>query len=126
MSWSSTPGSVAQIDAAGVATAMQSGTAQIRASTEGLVGRATLTVVLVPASAESVAGDGQTGIIGVPLTEPIEVRILDAGGGPIRGERVTFAVQEGEGSVFRLELPLKRLHELAQAIEESKQEGEQS
>jgi len=100
LSWSSTPGSVAQIDAAGVATAMQSGTAQIRASTEGLVGRATLTVVLVPASAESVAGDGQTGIIGVPLTEPIEVRILDAGGGPIRGERVTFAVQEGGGSVF--------------------------
>jgi hypothetical protein len=99
VSWSSTPGSVAQIDAAGMATAMQSGNAQVLARVEGLVGRATLTVALVPTSTDMVTGDGQTGPIGEPLAEPLEVRILDAGGGPIRGERVTFAVLEGGGSV---------------------------
>lgn len=42
------------------------------------------------------------------------------------GGAVSFDSTEGEGSVFRLELPLKHLQELAQANEESQQEGEQA
>ena len=79
---------------------MKSGLAQIRAKAEGVSGGAMLHIVLVPASADLVSGDGQTGVVGEPLTDSIRVRILDAGGGPIRGERVTFAVQEGGGSVL--------------------------
>ncbi|MCC7195045.1 MAG: hypothetical protein IT356_05760 [Gemmatimonadaceae bacterium] len=46
-----------------------------------------------------VAGDQQIGSIASTLTQPIQVRVVDAGGQPVSGATVTFAVRAGGGSV---------------------------
>jgi alpha-tubulin suppressor-like RCC1 family protein len=46
-----------------------------------------------------VAGDQQTGPLGSALTQPIQVRVVDAGGQPVQGATVTFSVRAGGGAV---------------------------
>jgi alpha-tubulin suppressor-like RCC1 family protein len=45
------------------------------------------------------AGDQQVGAIGSALTQPLIVRVVDAGGQPVAGATVTFSVRQGGGSV---------------------------
>lgn len=45
-----------------------------------------------------VSGDGQQGVIGSALAQPLVVAFLDAAGQPVAGRPVLFAVREGSGS----------------------------
>lgn len=45
------------------------------------------------------SGSVQTGTVGTALTTPIGARVVDAGGNPVSGVAVTFAVTAGGGSV---------------------------
>ena len=47
-----------------------------------------------------VSGDLQAGVVGDPLSQPIVVLVLDAGGHAVAGQLVNFRVTEGGGSVF--------------------------
>jgi hypothetical protein len=52
------------------------------------------------AAIAAVAGDGQTGTVGRPLTDRIVVEVLDSGRSPLAGVRVAFlAVDEATGEV---------------------------
>jgi hypothetical protein len=51
-----------------------------------------------PASLSKTGGDGQTGAPGVPLTEPLAVRLTDRYGNPIAGQAIGFS-PTGGGSV---------------------------
>ena len=46
-----------------------------------------------------VSGDGQTGLPGATLPQPIVVRVADADGNPVTGAAVTWVVTAGGGSV---------------------------
>ena len=52
-----------------------------------------------PAILEYVSGDGQTGVVGQLLAEPLVVRVLDAQRQPVAGIDVTFHVVNGNGSI---------------------------
>jgi alpha-tubulin suppressor-like RCC1 family protein len=54
----------------------------------------------IPASLDIVAGDGQDGIVGTELPNPLVVRVEDANGLPVIGQLVNFRVTAGGGSVF--------------------------
>ena len=54
----------------------------------------------VPASLDIVAGNGQDGVVGTELTNPLVVRAEDSNGLPIVGQLVNFRVTTGGGSVF--------------------------
>ncbi len=54
----------------------------------------------VPAALDIVAGDGQQGVVGAELANPLVVRVEDANGLPIVGQLVNFRVTSGGGSVF--------------------------
>lgn len=45
------------------------------------------------------AGDQQTGAVGVPLASVLRVRVVDAGGSPVQGANVTWSVLAGGGFV---------------------------
>ena len=96
--WESTDASVVAVDGSGVATARGNGTAEVRASLEGVSGTATVTVEQRPA-ALSVFGDGQRTLAGLPLPGSVGVLVQDAGGRPVAGVAVRFAVVSGGGSV---------------------------
>ena len=51
------------------------------------------------ASLQVSGGDKQTGIVGQPLQSPIIVQVNDAGGNPLAGVTVNFAVTAGGGSL---------------------------
>lgn len=46
-----------------------------------------------------VSGDQQAGALGAALAQPIQVKVVDAGGQPVQGATVTFSVRAGGGSV---------------------------
>jgi alpha-tubulin suppressor-like RCC1 family protein len=46
-----------------------------------------------------IAGDQQIGAIGGALTQPLIVRVVDAGGQPVAGATVVFNVRQGGGSI---------------------------
>lgn len=100
ITWTSSSPTVVEIDQSGLATAVAPGVAQILATASGVVGRASLTVALSPAHTEVVAGDGQTGMVGTILAEPLRLKVTDGAGAPIPGVPVSFSVLEGGGLVF--------------------------
>ena len=52
-----------------------------------------------PARLDKTAGDGQQATAGSPVATPPAVKVTDAGGNPVAGVAVTFAVTAGGGSV---------------------------
>lgn len=52
-----------------------------------------------PARIDKTAGDGQQATVGSPVATPPAVKVTDAGGNPVTGVPVTFAVTGGGGSV---------------------------
>ncbi|PYO08463.1 MAG: hypothetical protein DMD30_08230 [Gemmatimonadetes bacterium] len=54
----------------------------------------------VPAAIDIVSGQGQSGTVAEELSQPIVVRVLNAGGQPLGGQLVNFRVIQGGGSVF--------------------------
>jgi alpha-tubulin suppressor-like RCC1 family protein len=51
------------------------------------------------ANLRMVSGDQQVGPIAQTLTQPIKVKVVDAGGQPVQGATVTFSVRAGGGSL---------------------------
>lgn len=99
VAWSSSASAVARVDAAGVVTAVSNGSATIRATAGSASGSATVVVAQRAASFEALAGNGQTGVAGQPLDDPLRVRVLDARGNPAGGVAVDFDVSAGDGAV---------------------------
>jgi hypothetical protein len=54
----------------------------------------------VPAAIDIVSGEGQSGRVAEELSQPLVVRVLNAGGQPLAGQLVNFRVVKGGGSVF--------------------------
>ncbi len=99
VSWSSSNGQVASVTQTGLVSAEGAGSATITATAGSASATAQVSVVQAPAQLQKVTGDGQTGIAGQTLTSPLVVQVNDAGGRPIPGASVTFAVSAGEGSI---------------------------
>src|SRR5574341_166276 len=53
-----------------------------------------------PAALGIEGGDGQAGQVGQELAQPVAVRVRDAHGNPVCGQRVNFVVTSGGGSVW--------------------------
>ncbi len=72
----------------------------IRAITPtGIADSTTVIVVAPPATLTKVSGDGQSGIIGTRLPQPLVVRVDGSDGQPVSGVPVIFAVVSGGGSL---------------------------
>ena len=78
--WSSTDTAVFTVDAEGEVTARTNGVAGLAAELIGLHDTAYVRVRQEAAQIEVLGGAGQRGPAGVQLTEPVEVRLFDAGG----------------------------------------------
>ena len=86
------------VSASGVVTALANGSGTLTASFDALSATAQVVVAQAPATLAVVSGDGQEGMPGETLSEPVAVRVNDAGGSPVAGVTVTFAPEEGHGS----------------------------
>ena len=97
-SWESSDVAVATVDAGGLVTGVAEGVATITASAGEASGSAVVTVAQVVSAIEMVSGDGQSGLTGEALSEPVVVRVLDSGGAPVAETTVTFEPEEGHGT----------------------------
>ena len=95
MTWTSTNTAVATVSAAGVATAVAAGSATIRATVEGIVGNAALTVTapVITVASVDVAPNTRTLSTGATLTFTATPR--DAAGNAIAGRTVTWSSTNG-------------------------------
>jgi Tol biopolymer transport system component/uncharacterized protein YjdB len=100
LEWSTSDTAVATVDTAGLVTARGPGTAKITASSEAASATATVRVQAPPPGTLSEVGDvPETATVGLPLAEPIRVRVLDAKGQPLSGAQVSWSVVSGGGSL---------------------------
>jgi alpha-tubulin suppressor-like RCC1 family protein len=51
------------------------------------------------ANVRVLTGDAQTGAVALPLSERLRVRVVDAGGQPVRGAQVTWQIRAGGGTL---------------------------
>ena len=100
VTWSSSDPGVTSVTSGGLVTAARNGTATVTATHQRLTARAEVLVAQQPASLRLVTGGDQEGLPGRRLPEPVEVLVEDAGGSPVAGVTVTFAPDEGHGSVL--------------------------
>ena len=98
VSWTSGNGQVATVSPSGLVTAVGSGTTQVTATAGSATAIAEVTVTQTPTELQKISGDGQTGPAGATLAAPLVVQVNDAGGSPVQGRTVTFAVTDGDGS----------------------------
>ncbi len=98
VTWSSSNNGVATVSSSGVVTATGAGTADVTATAGSASATAQVAVVQTPTQLQKISGDGQTALAGSQLTAPLVVQVNDAGGSPIPGRTVTFAVSQGGGS----------------------------
>jgi hypothetical protein len=99
ISWSTDDVQVASVDSTGLITAVGNGTTEVSASSGTLSTRIAVDVQQVAAVLEKLGGDAQTGPIGQPLNEELDVRVLDRLDNPIVDMDVAFTVVSGGGSV---------------------------
>lgn len=95
--WSSSDRDVFVVEA-GVVTAVGNGTGTLGAAYKDLRATAPVVVEQVPVALLAESGDGQMGTVGLPLADPLVVRVDDAGGSPIEGVSVDFAPAQGHGA----------------------------
>ena len=98
VTWTSIASSVATVNASGLVTAAGNGTATITASAGSASGSAVVTVAQVVSAIEVVSGNGQRGLTGEALSEPVMVHVLDSGEAPVSETTVTFEPGEGHGT----------------------------
>ena len=124
VTWSGSDGAVFAVEAGGLVTAVDNGTATLTAAFEGVSATAEVVVRQVPASLAPVldSGDEPAGapdgsVVLVPAEAsawPVAVRVLDASGSPVAGAAVTFTAKghgvadpgtatTGEGGIARTE-----------------------
>ena len=100
VTWSSSDGAVALINASGVITGRRAGTATIQATSAGVTGYHLITVVPGPAAHVTIySGDLQFGSAGATLTEPLCVLVTDAAGNAEQGAIATYTVATGGGTL---------------------------
>ncbi len=99
ISWSSDDPAVVTVDAAGLLTAVQNGTATVTAASGSLLATVAVTVQQVATQLAIVSGDGQSAAVGQVLPEAPVVRAEDAGGATVAGVGLAFEVSSGGGSV---------------------------
>ncbi len=71
----------------------------VSGSVRGEAGPITVLAPSEPSTLEKVGGDGQFGVTGTVLPEPVIVRVLDTDGMPVAGVTIDFAITAGAGSV---------------------------
>jgi hypothetical protein len=100
----------ATTDASGVAAGQftlgpAEGDQQAQAEISGLAGSPVVFTAhghvepLVPANLEAAGGNGQQGIVGAPLTDPLSVRVTDASGHAVPDITVNWSVLTGGGTI---------------------------
>ncbi|MBL8987578.1 MAG: Ig-like domain-containing protein [Gemmatimonadetes bacterium] len=100
VAWATPANGVLTIEQTGTVTAMAVGVSSVTASTLGITGTASITVVKPPAVAiEAASPAAQGGLIGQPVLSPPAVRLTDVAGRPVEGVTVSFAIVDGGGSV---------------------------
>ena len=86
--WTSNKPGTATVDPTGLVTAVDSGTAIITATSEGISGRATVTVSLVPVAVVTVTSSRTNPMVG--QTAQLTATPTDAGGNALPGRAVTW------------------------------------
>ncbi len=74
----------------------------VSVSSPGFVGEVMFSETSTVGSAAAIhvgTGDIQTGQAGLPLSQPLETIVVDAGGNPVPGVPVTYSVTKGGGSL---------------------------
>ena len=102
VSWSSSDAAVFTVSGSGslaTVTAAGNGAGTLTATSGQASAAAPVEVEQKAASLEVLSGDGQEGVRGTTLTEPLAVRIWDEGGTVVAGAQVTFLPDSGHGSV---------------------------
>ena len=105
VSWASSDPAVLAADPMGrlgvVVTALGNGVAVLRAVEQlsGLTDSAFVTVEQIPRLLEVVSGSDQEGTAGSKLPNPVVIRVTDFGGTAVTGVTVSFAPEDGAGSV---------------------------
>ena len=99
VAWTSSSPSVFGVDARGVVTAVSTGSGWARAVVDGVSDSASVAVVQVPGAMNLQSGDAQEGLPGTALAHPIVVGVVDRGGSPVAGARVSFTPSTDHGSV---------------------------
>jgi len=97
--WSSSDTIIAIVDGSGRVTARRVGSATITATANGKTGTSTITVNAGPAAVLSGwSGNGQSGVVLTPLSQPLVVQVTDIAGNPVSGVMVTWVVTSGGGT----------------------------
>lgn len=99
ITWTSSDPSVFTVDDGGEVTAVGDGSAELRATADGVTATAAVTVAQTPARIPVVSGGDQRAVAGTPLEDPVIVRVVDEGGNSMSGVTVSFTPAEGSGSV---------------------------
>jgi hypothetical protein len=99
VTWSTSNPQVAAVSADGIVTAQGLGSAEVSAVAGAATAVAPVQVSQAPSQVQKLSGDGQTGIAGQLLPEPLVVGVNDAQGNPVSGTTVTFTVTQGGGSL---------------------------
>ncbi|MDH5235040.1 MAG: Ig-like domain-containing protein [Gemmatimonadota bacterium] len=99
VTWLSLNPGIATVDATGLVTAVANGQAQVTATSGTATASANVTVAQRPIAPTVLGGNGQSGVIGLPLAQPIQARVEDRLGSPMAGVPVQFVVTSGSGSV---------------------------
>ena len=97
--WATDDSSVAALGANGVLTANTAGRTSVMARIDGATGRSGITVITTASALTSVAGTAQRALAGSVLAQPVVVRATSRRGTPASGQRVTFKLADGQGSV---------------------------
>lgn len=105
VSWASSDPAVLTADPTGslgvVVTAVANGSAVLRAVEQlsGLTDSAFVMVEQIPRLLEVVSGGNQEGKAGSKLPNPVVIRVTDFGGTAVTGVTLSFAAEDGAGSV---------------------------
>ena len=100
-SWASGDTAVATVDATGLVTAADNGTATITATSGPASGSTDVTIRQAADSIHVESGDGQQAHVSAPLPLPIVVRVVDAGGSAIADVTVVFETENGGSTTPR-------------------------
>jgi pectate lyase len=99
LSWSSSNPGVASVTN-GLVTATGPGEATISAFSQGgSVARSTVRVTRTAEEIRILAGDGQESVVGLPLEQELQVKVLSGAGNPVAGARIQFSVVKGGGEL---------------------------
>ena len=100
VTWSSSDGGVALIDASGMIIGRRAGTTIIQATAAGITAYHTIAVVAGAAARVSiVSGDLQVANHGSNVTDPLCVLVTDAAGNFVAGAIATYTVATGGGTM---------------------------